>query len=93
MTKFPEDRLEEAGATPEELDKIRSEYNLSDVTIQRSLEDHWKGLSNSDLRSWVTARREVAEPEIEEPEIEEPELKESKTKNSGFIHFEDSDKG
>jgi hypothetical protein len=55
---FPEQRFKEAGATASERDQLRREFNMSDVVVQRSLNDHWAPLSKNGLRDYLQLLRD-----------------------------------
>ena len=47
---FPEARFVGAGASSDEVDVLRREFNASDVTVQRSLDGFWASQSVGGLR-------------------------------------------
>jgi hypothetical protein len=58
---FPLERFREAGATPEELAELRSQFRRSDVIIQRQQVEFWAGKPTSALRDYLDTRREVGD--------------------------------
>lgn len=67
--EFPEKRFKSAKATTEELDVLRQEFNASDLTIQRSLHEFWKGQPASGLRDYLTRERSNGRFQTEVKEV------------------------
>lgn len=54
---FPERRFIEAGATQEEVDQLRREFNASDVTVQRDQTQFWASQSARGLLDFIIRLR------------------------------------
>lgn len=97
---FPTKRLRAAGASADEIAVIRSEFERSDVSMQRSLVDHFGSVATGDLRDYLAQKRangdfgEDAERAYELPEDQDgPNDPEGGADDSGDENPEGDQKG
>lgn len=59
MPEFPATRFKGAGASEDELAQLTSEFERSDITVQSSQDEYYKGVAEGDLREYLDRLREA----------------------------------
>lgn len=54
---FPESRFALAGATSDEIDELRREFNANDLTLQRAQSEYWASQSTGGLTDFLIRLR------------------------------------